>query len=121
MPLLNSIISWVNVKRLHQIELFMKYPSDVQQEVFSRLIEQAMRTTWGIQYGFDSISTIEEFQERVPISTYDDVKPYINRLREGEQNLLWPTEIKWFAKSSPTNWSFPASSSSTTAPPPAVS
>ena len=102
MPLLNSIISWVNVKRLHQIELFMKYPIDVQREVFSRLIEQAMRTTWGIQYGFDSISTIEEFQERVPISTYDDVKPYINRLREGEQNLLWPTEIKWFAKSSGT-------------------
>jgi len=80
----------------------MKYPFDVQQEVFSRLIEQAMRTTWGIQYGFDSISTIEEFQLRVPISTYDDVKPYIKRLREGEQNLLWPTEIKWFAKSSGT-------------------
>jgi len=102
MPLINSIISWVNVKRLHQIELFMKYPVDVQQEVFSKLIEHAMRTTWGIQYGFDSISTIEEYQKRVPISTYDDVKPYINRLREGEQNLLWPTEIKWFAKSSGT-------------------
>ena len=102
MPLLNSIISWVNVKRLHQIELFMKYPYDVQQEVFSKLIEHAMRTTWGIQYGFDSISTIEEYQHRVPISSYDDVKPYINRLREGEQNLLWPTDIKWFAKSSGT-------------------
>ncbi len=102
MPLLNSIISWVNVKRLHQIELFMKYPVGVQQEVFSKLIEHAMRTTWGIQYGFDSISSIKEYQERVPISTYDDVKPYINRLREGEQNLLWPTEIKWFAKSSGT-------------------
>ncbi len=102
MPLLNSIISWVNVKRLHQIELFMKYPFDVQQEVFSKLIEQALRTTWGVQYGYDSISSIEEYQERVPISTYDDVKPYINRLREGEQNLLWPTEIKWFAKSSGT-------------------
>ena len=102
MPLLNSIISWVNVKRLHQIELFMKYPFDVQQEVFSKLIEQALRTTWGVQYGYDSISSIEEYQERVPISTYDDVKPYINRLREGELNLLWPTEIKWFAKSSGT-------------------
>ncbi len=102
MPLLNSIISWVNVKRLHQIELFMKYPFDVQMEVFTRLVEHAMRTTWGIQYAYDSISTIEEYQDRVPISTYDDVKPYINRLREGEQNLLWPTEIKWFAKSSGT-------------------
>ncbi|MDF1573663.1 MAG: GH3 auxin-responsive promoter family protein [Bacteroidales bacterium] len=102
MPLLNSIISWVNVKRLHQIELFMKYPFDVQKEVFSRLIEQARRTTWGVQYGFDSIDSIGEFQKSVPISTYEDIKPYINRLMEGEQNLLWPTEIKWFAKSSGT-------------------
>ena len=102
MPLLNSIISWVNVKRLHQIDLFRKYPFDVQQEVFLKLIEQASRTTWGVQYGYDSILSIEDFQSRVPISTYDDVKPYINRLREGEQNLLWPSEIKWFAKSSGT-------------------
>jgi hypothetical protein len=80
----------------------MKYPRDVQQEVFSKLIEQAMRTTWGVQYGYDSISSVEEYQARVPVSTYEDVKPYINRLREGEQNLLWPTEIKWFAKSSGT-------------------
>lgn len=102
MPLLNSIISWVNVKRLHQIELFMKYPIDVQQEVFSKLIEQALRTTWGIQYGYDSINSIQTYQQRVPISTYEDVKPYIKRLRDGEQNLLWPSEIKWFAKSSGT-------------------
>lgn len=102
MPLLNSIISWVNVKRLHQIELFKKYPFDVQQEVFTKLIDQASRTTWGIQYGYDSIYSIQDYQERVPIGTYDDIKPYINRLRDGEQNLLWPTEIKWFAKSSGT-------------------
>lgn len=102
MPLLNSIISWVNVKRLHQIDLFKKYPYDVQQEVFTNLIEQAAKTTWGIQYGYDSIYSVEEFQDRVPVSTYDDVKPYIQRLREGEQNLLWPTDIKWFAKSSGT-------------------
>ncbi len=102
MPLLNSIISWVNVKRLHQIDLFKKYPFDVQQEVFQKLIEQAAKTTWGIQYGYDSIYSIEDYQQRVPVSTYDDLKPYINRLREGEQNLLWPSEIKWFAKSSGT-------------------
>ena len=102
MPLLNSIISWVNVKRLHQIELFKKYPFDVQMEVFTRLVDQASKTTWGVQYGFDSIYTIKDFQQRVPISTYDDIKPYINRLREGEQNLLWPSDIKWFAKSSGT-------------------
>ncbi len=102
MPLLNSIISWVNVKRLHQIELFKKYPYDVQQEVFTKLVEQATRTTWGVQYGYDSIISIGEYQQRVPVSTYEDLKPYINRLREGEQNLVWPSEIKWFAKSSGT-------------------
>jgi hypothetical protein len=102
MPLLNSIISWVNVKRLHQIELFKKYPFDVQQEVFFKLIEQAARTTWGIQYGYDSIDSIEAYQQRIPIRTYEDIKPYIQRLMEGEQNLLWPSEIKWFAKSSGT-------------------
>jgi hypothetical protein len=80
----------------------MKYPVDVQREVFSKLIEQALRTTWGIQYGFDSINSVQDYQERVPISSYEDLKPYINRLREGEQNLLWPSEIKWFAKSSGT-------------------
>ncbi len=102
MPLLNSIISWVNTKRLHQIELFRKYPFDVQQEVFTKLVDQASKTTWGVQYGYESIYSIEDFQERVPISTYDDIKPYINRLMDGEQNLLWPSEIKWFAKSSGT-------------------
>jgi hypothetical protein len=102
MPLITSIFSWVNVKRLHQIELFKKYPFDVQQEVFTKLIEQALRTTWGVQYGYDSINSIQDYQQRVPISTYDDVKPYIGRLMEDEQNLLWPTEIKWFAKSSGT-------------------
>jgi len=102
MPLLNSIISWVNVKRLHQIELFKKYPFDVQQEVFTKLVDLATRTTWGVQFGYDSIYSIEDYQQRVPISTYDDLKPYIGRLRGGEQNLLWPSEIKWFAKSSGT-------------------
>ncbi|MEN8229234.1 MAG: GH3 auxin-responsive promoter family protein [Bacteroidota bacterium] len=102
MPLLNSIISWVNVKRLHQVELFKKYPFDVQQEVFSKLVDQASRTTWGIQYGYDSIYSIEDYQKRVPISTYDDFRPYIKRLREGEQNLTWTSEIKWFAKSAGT-------------------
>ena len=102
MPLINSIISWVNVKRLHQIDLFKKYPYDVQKEVLTTLISQAARTTWGIQYGYNSINSIEDFQRQVPISTYEDVKPYIKRLRQGEQNLLWPSEIKWFAKSSGT-------------------
>ena len=62
MPLINSIISWVNVKRLHQIDLFKKYPYDVQKEVMTTLISQASRTTWGIQFGYNSINSIADFQ-----------------------------------------------------------
>jgi hypothetical protein len=102
MPLLTSIINWLNVKRVHQLDLIRKYPAEVQQETFLRLVTRAADTEWGQKYGYSSISSIEEFQQRVPIQTYEEVKIYINRLRQGEQNLLWPGEIKWFAKSSGT-------------------
>lgn len=101
-PLINSIISWVNIKRLHQIELFKSYPGNVQTEVFSKLISQARQTEWGIKYDYDSIESIEDYQQRVPVQTYEEFKPNIKRLRNGEQNILWPSEIKWFAKSSGT-------------------
>ncbi|MBN2667869.1 MAG: GH3 auxin-responsive promoter family protein [Bacteroidales bacterium] len=102
MPILTSIISWLNIKRISQIELMKKYPSDVQRETFYELIEKAKNTEWGLKYDYATIDSISDFQNRVPIQEYDDVKPYVNRLRDGESNLLWPSEIKWFAKSSGT-------------------
>lgn len=80
----------------------MKYPFNVQKETFSKLISFASETEWGLKYGYHEDMTIEEFQKNIPIQTYEDVKLYVNRLRKGEQNLTWPTEIKWFAKSSGT-------------------
>lgn len=102
MPLINSIISWLNVKRLHQIELFRKYPYNVQKEVFSKLIQQAADTEWGKKYHFREIEDINQYQARVPLQTYEDIVPYVDRQRAGEQNVLWPSEIKWYAKSSGT-------------------
>lgn len=102
MPLINSIVSWLNVKRLHQIELFKKYPGNVQREMFTKIIQQAKNTEWGKKYGYSEIKTIQQFQERVPIQSYEDIIPWVNRQREGEANILWPSEIKWFAKSSGT-------------------
>lgn len=102
MPFLTSIINWFNVKRIHQIDLFRKYPVDVQRDALSFILDTAKDTEWGKKYDFASIETIEQFQERLPVQDYDDLKPVINRLREGEQNILWPSEIKWFAKSSGT-------------------
>lgn len=89
-------------KRIHQIELFMKYPHEVQEEWFQNLIFTAQHTEWGKKYGYTDISNSKTFKERVPIQTYDTLKPYIERMLAGEQNVLWPSEIKWFAKSSGT-------------------
>ncbi|NOZ46294.1 MAG: GH3 auxin-responsive promoter family protein [Chlorobi bacterium] len=102
MPLLNSIYSWLMIKRRSQIELFKKYPFDVQQETLLKLIKKAKDTEWGKQYNFTSIKNIKEFQQAVPLQDYDTIKGYVERLRNGEKNLLWPGEIKWFAKSSGT-------------------
>ncbi len=101
-PLFNSIASWLLKKRYHQIELFLKYPAEVQEEVLHQLLEIAEDTEIGKKYGFESINTYSEFASRVPITSYEEVEPMIERTRRGEQNIFWPTNIKWFAKSSGT-------------------
>ncbi|MEL7270776.1 MAG: GH3 auxin-responsive promoter family protein [Bacteroidota bacterium] len=101
-PLFNSIASWLLKKRYHQIELFLKYPSDVQNEVLHQLVDFASATEIGNQYGFKDFMDYETFRSRVPVSTYEDMAPNIERARRGEQNVFWPTSIKWFAKSSGT-------------------
>lgn len=80
----------------------MKYPDEVQEEWFGELIHSAIGTEWGKKYDYRSIESVEQYRERVPIQNYDTLKPYIERMLKGEQNILWPTEIKWFAKSSGT-------------------
>jgi hypothetical protein len=102
MGLINSILTWVMQKRIHQIELFIKYPHEVQEELFKKLIQTARHTEFGKQFDFSSIQTYEQFRDRVPIHTYEKTFPYIDRLMKGEQNILWPSEIKWFSKSSGT-------------------
>ena len=102
MGLINSIMTWVIQKRIHQIELFIKYPHEVQEELFRKLIQTAKNTEFGELYDFSSIQTYDQFRQRVPVHTYEKTFPYIDRLMKGEQNILWPSEIKWFSKSSGT-------------------
>lgn len=102
MPILNSIASWLMKKRMHQIDLFMKYPVDVQMEWMHNLLSAANETEFGKKYDFAGINSYEQFKRKIPLNDYESLKPYIERNRKGEQNLLWPTEIKWFAKSSGT-------------------
>jgi hypothetical protein len=102
MPIIPSIINWLNVKRINQIELFKKYPNETQEETLYRLLAKAASTEWGIKYNYTSITSIKEYQSRFPVQTYEEIIPYVERLRKGEANLLWPGEVKWFAKSSGT-------------------
>ena len=89
-------------KRAHQIELFLKYPIEVQNEWFGELITTAKNTEFGQKHKFSSFENVNQYKETVPVQDYDDLKPYVDRLKKGEQNLIWPTETKWFAKSSGT-------------------
>ena len=101
-PLINSIASWFLKQRIHQIELFLKYPNEVQEEVLMNLLRVSEETIVGKKYEFESIKSYATFCERVPISSYEALEPLIERTRKGEQNVFWETPIKWFAKSSGT-------------------
>ena len=102
MEIISSIIKWFSINRLKQIELFRRYPVEIQQKSFFELINKASLTEWGKNYGYSSISSVREYQSRVPVQTYEDIIPYVERLGNGESDLLWPGKIKWFAKSSGT-------------------
>jgi hypothetical protein len=101
-PIVNSIASWFLKKRFHQIDLFLKYPNEVQSELLFSLLKFARDTEIGKRYDFASIKTYNDFNERIPIVDYETVQPMIERSRRGEQNIFWPRPIKWFAKSSGT-------------------
>ena len=104
-PLVNSIASWFLKKRFHQIELFLKYPNEVQNELLLSLLDFAKHTEIGKQYDFASIKNYDTFAERIPIKNYEGWQDTIERSRQGESNIFWPTPIKWFAKSSGTTGS----------------
>ena len=101
-PIINSIASWFLKQRIHQIELFLKYPHEVQEELLMNLIRSAENTTIGNDYDFESMKSYATFAERIPVSTYEELEPLIEKTRQGEQNVFWNTPIKWFAKSSGT-------------------
>jgi hypothetical protein len=101
-PIVNSIISWFLKKRKHQMELFLKYPIDVQEELLLKLLQKAKNTEVGENYHFSSIKNYNDFTQNVPIQQYESIEPLISRTRKGEQNVFWPTPIRWFAKSSGT-------------------
>jgi len=99
---INSLFSWLIKKRTNQIDFFKRYPDGTQEEQLMLLLDKAKDTVWGRKYQYDKIKSVAEYKERVPIQSYEALQPILDRIFKGEQNLLWPSEIKWFAKSSGT-------------------
>jgi len=102
MPYVNKILRFINKNRLQKINFFVKHPYDVQDMQLKALLTAARNTEWGRKFKYTEINSIEEYQKRVGIQKYEELTQFIVRIREGEQNILWPTPIKWFAKSSGT-------------------
>lgn len=102
MNLLNTILLGGLRSRIGGIEYAISHAQEIQQKLFKQLITMAANTEWGRKYEYSSIKSYEDFKKRVPISTYEQFFPWIERNIKGEQNLLWPSRIDWFAKSSGT-------------------
>jgi len=98
----NSIFSWIIKKRIHQIDLFKKYPFEVQEKVFHDLIEKGTNTEYGKTNHFSVINNYNDFNKLVPLNNYETLTPYVERLFKNEQNVLWNSDVKWFAQSSGT-------------------
>ena len=103
MKFLSPAISKLARMRLWRIENWSSHPEAAQREVLQGLVTAAQYTEFGRKYNFEKLFTLKEFKKNVPVHEYDDIKPYILRMMNGEENLLWNTPVKWFAKSSGTS------------------
>ncbi len=102
MGIIDSIGNLVMKNRIEDLEKCVNNPHDTQQRVLRQLLQTAENTFYGKEHNFSGIRNYEQFKRQVPVNDYHDLFPYIEKLLKGEQNVLWPTPIKWFAKSSGT-------------------
>lgn len=100
--LFNSVVNWFIKQRIDQIHNFMDHPIETQRGVLFSQLFHAEDTEYGKSYGFSSISSYEDFKEKVPIVTYEKIEPFIERARQGRRDVIWPGTIRNFAKSSGT-------------------
>ena len=103
MKLLSSAISKLARMRLWRIQNWTNHPVAAQREVLQHLVTAGQYTAYGKKYHFTRLFTVKDFKKNVPIQEYDDLRPYILRMMEGEENVLWNTPVNWFAKSSGTS------------------
>ncbi len=102
MPIIKSIFSWFITKRQYQIDFFKKFPIEVQQETLAGIVKRANDTLFGEEHGFKNINSYADFKNQIPVRDYDAFKPYIEKALNGEDSVLYPGDVRWFAKSSGT-------------------
>src|SRR5690606_36635359 len=100
--LINKVMEMVMSKRMRQIENFIKYPIETQENILFNNLSTARNTEYGKLYGFNDVSSYESFKSQVPLVTYEDFEPFIDKARKGISDVTWNGKIKWFAKSSGT-------------------
>ena len=88
--------------RIWRIDNWTNHPVAAQRAVLQDLVTSAQYTSFGKKYNFSQLFTLKDFKKNIPIHEYDDIRPYIIRMMEGEENVLWNTPVSWFAKSSGT-------------------
>ena len=99
---LTSIARPFFMPRAKAIEKYADSAEKIQRRVLKRLLERAGNTEWGKKYGYSDMKGYEDFARTVPINTYEETKGYIDRMRRGEADILWPGRVRWYAKSSGT-------------------
>ena len=102
MKLLSPAISALARMRLPRIENWMNHPVETQREVLQNLVASAQYTDFGKKHNFSNLFSVREFKQNVPLHEYDDLRSYILRMMEAEENVLWNSPVTWFAKSSGT-------------------
>ena len=99
---LTNIIRPLFLKRQHELDGYKCHAQELQTEVLHKLLNKAADTEWGKRYDFSNMQTYEQFAKNTPVNTYEELKGFIDRMRQGESDLLWPGQIRWYAKSSGT-------------------
>jgi len=99
---ITSIARFGLKNRLKQLDRYATEAETLQMQALLRLITRAKDTEWGVQHGFDKITTYEQFAQSSPVNTYEELKQSIDRMRQGEKDILWPGKVQWYAKSSGT-------------------
>src|SRR5690606_10479771 len=97
----NIALIWAK-KHVRSTEEFKQNPQKKQEELLLSFVEKASKTLYGREHDFENIHSVKDFQERVPVADYEDLRPYIERVKRGQANILWTDTPEYFAKTSGT-------------------